>query len=150
MPSILWVTWFDVSKTAGIYAPVGLFHWVFRDRFLAISLHEREAVHRGLTIRGWDFLFYASFGFVSTRSVQIAGVLLVCSFLIAPAVCATLFPDHIGGRFAVGWSIGFLVSALGCSLSYVADLPTGATGVCMFGLVLLILALLKSGFRLAG
>jgi hypothetical protein len=40
MPSVLWGTWFDVSKTAGIYAPVGLFHWVFRDRFLAISLHE--------------------------------------------------------------------------------------------------------------
>jgi zinc/manganese transport system permease protein len=141
--SILWVTWVDVAKTAGIYALVGLFHWVFRNRFLALSFDENRAHREGWSVRGWDFLFYASFGFVITSSVEIAGVLLVFSFLVVPAVCAVLFSEAISTRLFLGWVIGFVVSALGCSASYVFDLPTGATVVCMFGTVLLVLALFR-------
>jgi len=141
--AILWVTWADVAKIAGIYFLVGIFHWVFRNRFLSLSFDGDRAVHEGWSIRGWDFLFYASFGIVITQSVQIAGVLLVFSFLIVPAVCAVLFTQHIGKRLAIGWGVGFAVSVLGCSLSYFWDLPTGATIVCMFGAVLLLLALVR-------
>ena len=38
-------------------------------------------------MRWWDFLFYALFGLVVTSFVRIAGVLLVFSYLIVPAVC---------------------------------------------------------------
>ena len=145
--SILWVSWTDVLRTAAIYAVIGLFHWVFRSRFLTISFDQKEAVRRGWSLRVWDFLFYASFGFVITISVPIAGVLLVFSFLIVPAVCATLLVDRVHARLGIAWGIGFVVSALGCSLSYAADLPTGATVVCVFGLVLLVLALLRAGVR---
>jgi len=141
--AILWVTWTDVAKVAGIYFLVGIFHWVFRHRFLNLSVDGERAVREGWSVRGWDFLFYASFGLVITQSVQIAGVLLVFSFLIVPAVCAVLFTQHIGKRLAIGWAVGFVVSVLGCSLSYFWDLPTGATIVCMFGAVLLLLALIR-------
>ena len=145
--SILWASWPEVLTIAAIYAPIGLFHWFFRNRFLTLSFREGEAVRRGWSIRGWDFLFYASFGLVITCSVPIAGVLLVFSFLIVPAVCGTLLANRLGARLGIGWGIGFLVSALGCSLSYAADLPTGATVVCMFGLILILLALLKTGLQ---
>jgi zinc/manganese transport system permease protein len=141
--SILWVTWPEVVTTGLIYATVGAFHWVFRGRFLTISFDASEAARQGWSIRAWDFLFYASFGFVITSSVKIAGVLLVFSFLIVPAVCATLFAGRIGSRLAIGWTVGFFVSALGCTVSYLADLPTGATVVCMFGAVLVLLALAR-------
>ena len=140
--SILWVTWADVGITAAIYAFAGLFHWIFRTRFLALSFNATNG-HTNLSVRGWDFLFYASFGFVITSSVEIAGVLLVFTFLIVPAVCATLFTNHIGKRLAIGWILGFFVSALGCTVSYLMDLPTGATVVCMFGIVLVLLTLVK-------
>ncbi len=39
-----------------------------------------------MSVRLWDFLFYASFGFVVTSSVSIAGVLLVFCYLIVPSV----------------------------------------------------------------
>ncbi len=142
--SILWVTWPMVLKVAGIYLVIGLFHWLFRERFLVISFAEEEAARRGWSVRWWDFLFYASFGFVITSSVQIAGVLLVFSFLMVPAVCGTLLSQRIGARLAIGWVIGFAVSAFGCSLSYLADLPTGATVVCTFGAVLLSLGVLRA------
>src|SRR5262249_46292184 len=84
------------------------------------------------------FLFYASFGFVVTSSVAIAGVLLVFCYLIVPSVGAMLFADRVGPRLAIGWTMGTLVSALGCFLSVELDTPTGATIVVTFGAVLLL------------
>jgi zinc/manganese transport system permease protein len=92
-----------------------------------------------MSIRLWDFLFYASFGFVVTSSVAIAGVLLVFCYLIVPSVGAMLFADKIGRRLAIGWTMGTLVSALGIYFSVLADLPTGATIVCTFGGVLILM-----------
>jgi zinc/manganese transport system permease protein len=90
-------------------------------------------------VRFWDFLFYASFGFVVTSSVAIAGVLLVFCYLIVPSVGAMLFADRIGPRLAIGWTMGTLVSALGCYLSVQIDTPTGATIVVTFGAVLILM-----------
>jgi zinc/manganese transport system permease protein len=94
-------------------------------------------------VRFWDFLFYASFGFVVTSSVAIAGVLLVFCYLIVPSVAAMMFADRIGARLAIGWTMGTLVSALGVYLSLAFDLPTGATIVCTFGLVLVVMGLAR-------
>src|SRR5271166_5961815 len=129
----------EVAKTAILYAAVGLFHFVFRKKFLLISIDPKGAEAQGISIRFWDFLFYASFGFVVTSSVAIAGVLLVFCYLIVPSVGAMLFADRIGRRLAIGWTMGTLVSALGVYFSVLLDLPTGATIVCTFGGVLILM-----------
>ena len=141
--NILAVSWAEVGQTAILYAIIGIFHWVFRKKFLAISLDHDAAEESGMSLRLWDFLFYASFGFVVTRSVAIAGVLLVFCYLIVPSVAAMLFADTIGKRLAIGWTMGTVVSALGVYLSLILDLPTGATIVCTFGLVLILMAIVR-------
>jgi zinc/manganese transport system permease protein len=138
--NILAVSWAEVGKTALLYGAIGLFHYIFRDKFLMISIDPRRAEQSGISIRFWDFLFYASFGFVVTSSVAIAGVLLVFCYLIVPSVAAMLYADNIGRRLAIGWGMGTIVSALGVYLSLQLDLPTGATIVCTFGLVLILMA----------
>ena len=140
--NILAVSRGEVLLTGLLYAVIGLFHYIFRQNFLLISTDPRAAEAKGMSIRLWDFLFYASFGFVVTRSVGIAGVLMVFCYLIVPSVGAMLFADRIGPRLAIGWTMGTLVSALGCYLSVALDLPTGATIVCTFGGVLLLMFLL--------
>jgi zinc/manganese transport system permease protein len=137
--NILAVSWPEVRKTAVLYALVGIFHYVFRKKFLLISMNHEKADSLGLSVRFWDFLFYASFGFVVTSSVAIAGVLLVFCYLIVPSVGAMLFADRIGPRLAIGWTMGTLVSALGCYLSVQLDTPTGATIVVTFGGVLILM-----------
>jgi zinc/manganese transport system permease protein len=144
--NILAVSKFDVIKTAILYGCIGLFHFIFRKRFLAISIHHDEPESLGFSVRWWDFLFYASFGFVVTSSVAIAGVLLVFCYLVVPSVGAMLFADRIGARLAIGWTMGTLVSALGCWFSVQFDTPTGATIVCTFGAVLVCMALAKAVF----
>jgi zinc/manganese transport system permease protein len=141
--NILAVSWAEVGHTALLYGAIGIFHYVFRKRFLAISIDPARAEAEGISIRFWDFLFYASFGFVVTSSVAIAGVLLVFCYLVVPSVAAMLYADRIAARLAIGWTMGTVVSALGVYLSLVLDLPTGATIVCTFGLVLIAMALVR-------
>jgi zinc/manganese transport system permease protein len=151
--NILSVNAATVIKTAVLYALVGLFHFVFRKKFLAISIGAHNGDAENIpNVKLWDFLFYASFGFVVTSSVTIAGVLLVFSYLIVPSVAAMLFSRSIGTRLAIGWSMGALVSAIGVLLSFKLDLPTGATIVCTFGIALALMAVVWSltrGRRLA-
>jgi zinc/manganese transport system permease protein len=145
--NILSVSPEDVMKTAGMYALVGIFHYVFRKKFLRISMDPKGAAAEGIPVKLWDFLFYASFGFVVTRSVAIAGVLLVFCYLIVPSVAGMLYSDRIGPRLAIGWIMGVVVSMLGMYFSVVFDLPTGATIVCTFGVALALMALVRPLFR---
>jgi zinc/manganese transport system permease protein len=142
--NILLVTQHDILKMAAIYVFVGVFHYVFRERFFLISRDAQEAFSRGWNVRWWDFLFYVSFGFVVTSSVEVAGVLLVFTFLVIPAACGVLLADGTRARLAIGWAVGFVVSAAGIALSYYRDWPTGPSVICAFGSALLLCGLLSS------
>ena len=98
----------------------------------------------GVQARLWDFLFYAS---VRVRRHPIG--------LDGGRAARVLLPDRaVGGRdavrakrsgprLAIGWTMGTVVSALGVWLSLQLDLPTGATIVCTFGLVLILMAIAR-------
>ena len=141
--SILSVTADEVARVAGLYAGIGVVHWLCRRPLLAISLG-----HPVAHTRAWDFLFYLTFGLVVTSSVRIAGVLLVFSYLIVPAVLAASLTRSIGRRLGIGWSAGFAVSVVGLAGSYVWDLPTGATIVATFGALLTLATFGLAGIRL--
>ena len=140
--SILAVQGSEVVKVACLYAVIGLFHWLCRRPFLLISTNPDKAYKDGWRVRRWDFLFYASFGVVVTSSVRIAGVLLVFSYLIVPTLAANLLGGSVGRRLAVAWGFGTFVSVVAMAASAILDFPTGATVVCAFGLILLILAVI--------
>ncbi len=142
--SIIWVTRETIIEAAAVYATVGVFHYIFREQFLAVSLDPSDARRRGVNVRLWDFLFYASFAVVVTSSVAIAGVLLVFAFLMVPAVAAVLLSRSIRTRLAIGWTIGATVSFAGVSLSYVSDLPSGPVIVLALVASLAAVALLRS------
>ena len=76
--------------------------------------------------------------------MAIAGVLLVFCYLIVPSVAAMLFAERIGPRLAIGWVMGVAVSMLGMYFSVQFDLPTGATIVCTFGAVLIVMAAIRA------
>jgi len=142
--NILLVSPRQLLKIFIIYSLVGIVHFIFRKQFYLISGNPQQAFQNGLNVRGWDFLFYMTFGLVVTSSVEIAGVLLVFSFLVIPAVCAMLLSDNLKTRLFLGWSIGTLGSMIGMASSYWFDFPTGASVVCVFGMLLLFLSLCPS------
>lgn len=133
---IIWVTPSQIVKKGAAYAALGLLHFFLRRQFLKISFHAGEAEREGWRIRAWDFLFYVSFGVAVTISVPVAGVLLVFTMLVVPAVVAFLFTRDIRKMVLISWGTGALASLLGLYISYVGNFPTGPLIVCMYGLVL--------------
>ena len=119
-----------------LYAAIGALHWGLRHRLAATA--------EGWRRWAWDLVFYASFGVVVTSSVALAGVLLVFAFLIIPAAIGVIWADRVGLQLAIGWAAGSLASLAGLALSYAADLPTGATLVCMFGAALALAGIAKA------
>src|SRR5947199_3565866 len=129
----------EVAQVGALYAAIGVFHWLCRLPFFLISTDPDAAFREGWRVRLWDFLFYASFGVVVTSSVRIAGVLLVFSYLIVPALAGIMFGRTIPGKLLIGWGFGTLVSVLGMVASAALDLPPAARVACPFALHLIAL-----------
>ncbi len=138
--SILWVKWKTIGVTAAVYALVGLFHYVFREKFLLISNDPAKAWASGINVRLWDFLFYASFGLVITMSVDTAGVLIVFVFLVAPAIIAIIITDRMLYQLLIGWGLGMVVTTIGLFVSYVGDLPTGPAVIGAYAVAIIFIA----------
>lgn len=128
----------EIWTTFGLFAAVGVVHFIFRKQFLIISFEPQRAEAEGMRVRAWDFLFYALFGVVVTSFVHIGGVLLIFSYLIVPAVCAAFLARSIGWRLLLGWSVATVASFFGLYFSFRFDVPTGAAIVCTLGAALLV------------
>jgi len=127
----------EILEVAVLYTLIGLLHWLCRRPFFLISTDPDAAFAQGWRVRLWDLLFYATFGVVVTSSVRIAGVLLVFSYLIVPALAGIALGGRVTTRLLMGWAFGAFVSVVGMIASAALDLPTGATVVCVFALMLL-------------
>jgi zinc/manganese transport system permease protein len=138
----------QVFKPFTLYAVIGLVHFVFRRKLLAISFEPARAEGEGLSIRGWDFLFYALFGIVVTTFVHIGGVLLVFSYLIIPAVCANFLARNLMSLLAIGCAVSTFGSVAGIYCSSVFNWPVGAAIVCVLGGTLLLVVVAQK-FRRA-
>jgi zinc/manganese transport system permease protein len=149
--NVLLVTKKEVLRTFGMFAVIGAIHVLLRRKFLMVSFQEHEAKTRGMALRLWDFLFYATFGLTVVAFVQITGVYLVFSYLIVPAVCGALLSANIRTRLIIGWIVALVAGLSGLLLSVkleTLDLPTGPTIVCCFGVMLILcaaLVLLRNG-----
>src|SRR6478736_6239061 len=135
---LLTVTPGDIGKTAALYAVIGVVHFIFRKQFIKLSFDHEHAAAGGLSVKFWDFLFYALFGLIVTSFVQVGGVLMVFSYLIVPAASATFLVSSLPMRLLVGWLVATLASGAGVYWSYKSDLPTGAAVVCTLGIALLV------------
>ncbi len=144
---ILLVQPLEIFSVFGLYAFIGVVHFIFRKRFLMISFEPERALKEGVSIRGWDFLFYVLFGFVVTSFVHVGGVLMIFSYLIVPAVCANLLAQSLRVKLLIGWLTATLASIAGLFISFKSDLPTGASIVCALGGALLLVGVASAFIR---
>src|SRR6058998_3722087 len=63
---VLLVSLPTIVNMAFLYGSIGIFHIIFRKKFLAISFDPGGAEAAGIRVRMWDILFYMSFGVVIT------------------------------------------------------------------------------------
>ena len=141
---ILNVTSGEIMQRAILFGVIAAFYAMFHKRFALISAADHDAKIEGVSVRLWDFLFYASFAIVVVSFVRIAGVLLTFAYLIVPAVCGTMLASTWARRLVTGWIVAVSASLIGLWASYSVDLPTGAAIVCATGLLLAIVGIIVS------
>ena len=143
--TLIWVGWPEIIRMAAVYLVLGVIYFVFRKPFLALSLGEADFPKA----RAFDFLFYVLFGIVISFSVPVAGVLMVFSSLVIPAVVAFLFTSRFSAALWISWVVGSVAHVTGVVASFQSDIPTGPLLVCTFGVTLVIALLVRfvSGAR---
>ncbi len=130
----------DLLGSALLYLTIGGFHFIFRDKFYALSDGEIEGRFDAIF---WEFLFFLSFSAVVTSSVKIGGVFLVFSYLIIPALTVWIHTNTIRLVLQIGWILGILATSIGMSLSYLLDIPAGPAVTAVLTLFLIVSILIK-------
>ncbi len=138
--NILWVTPEEILSTFIVYGSVGVLHFSLRRQFFALTF---EGKGNFLL----EFLFFSSFAIVLVKSVKIAGILQVFSFLVIPALIGRLFFKNQFRILLTGWLVGVLVSILGIFLSFRLDLPTAPLIVAGLAITFFIMLMFKVVFQ---
>jgi len=124
---ILFTPMEHILYSSGIYALLGIVIWQLYPRLKGFAK---------------ELLFFVMLAVTVTSSVQLAGVLVVFTLLIAPAFIASMqrrFPP-LPFAFVFGWT--FSIAAIFASFYF--DLPTGYTIVFIGALTVLVSALCLS------
>lgn len=142
--NILWVTWDKVIKLGLLFLAIGTIHVLLGKSFFELS-NQKCLGEADLSMkdRFLNLLFYITFGVVVVKAVQIGGVFLVFTLLIAPAVSAALFIHSWKKRLFWAWIIGLLGTVAGIVISYSLNISNGPAIVCVLGLLAFVLAFTK-------
>lgn len=116
--NVVWVRPVEIGIIAGVAAAVGAAHFAAREGLLQVSFDPEAAAAEGRRVWLWDLCFYLTFGLVITTLVHVAGVLLIFSYLIIPAVVGRLFASSVLGRLGIAWAVAVPVSIVGIAGSY--------------------------------
>lgn len=141
--SILWVTWHQVLRLFLIVFLVGGFHYLFRNKFLALTNQYLNNETELKNPKLWDFLFYFTFGIVIVEAVSVGGILTIFAFLIIPASISALLATSWSSRIFIGLSVGGIVTILGLYLSWMLDVPCSPTIILFLGIFLILALLLR-------
>jgi zinc/manganese transport system permease protein len=138
--NIIWVTPKEILSTAIVYGVVGALHFFLRRQFYSLTFEGKGSFLL-------EFLFFASFAVVLVKSVHMAGILQVFSFLVIPALIGRLFFRQQTRILMVGWLVGVLVSMGGIYLSFRLDLPTAPIIVAGLAIIFFVLLICKVAFQ---
>ena len=146
--NILAVTTGQIGLLFLVFALVGLIHAIFSKQLLQIPQTTHEHPGYRFNGAGWNLLFYLTLALVIAVAIRTAGVLLVFSNLVIPAVAAFLFAERFWALLPLAAGIGLVANYTGIYASFRLDLPTGPSIVASLGGWLLLAYLLRGPLRL--
>jgi ABC-type Mn2+/Zn2+ transport system permease subunit len=145
--NILGMTRRDTLVLLAVAVPVLLLHAAFYKEFLFISFDRETARTLGYNVTVWNLLLYFTLGLVIAFAMQFAGVILVFSFLVLPAVTGLLVAQSMRGTMAVAVGSALLAALVGFVVSVPFDLPTGPAIIAVSGVLVLLAWLVRLGQR---
>jgi zinc transport system permease protein len=116
---------------------------LFYKEFMALSFDEEFSIVVGVPTRGLYFLLLCLVGLSVVVLIRVVGVILVIALLTMPAAIGRYFTYSIKRLILLSTAISAVISVAGLFLSYVVDLPSGATIVLILGAALVFSSFLK-------
>jgi zinc transport system permease protein len=125
--SIITVSLTDLILMAALTVTVSIFFLISYRTILYISFDEQFAKTRGIPVMFMNYLLITLVALTIVLSIRIAGIILVLSLLTIPQNTANLFTNKFGKIIIGSIIIGFLASVIGLYVSYLLNIPSGAT-----------------------
>lgn len=135
---------------AGVFAVIGVVHFIWRRKFFEITeaFEERDVEEIGV-FNVWNFLFYLSIGLAIVLAVRAGGVIPVFSYLVVPPVAAILLTRSSTKTLLVilAMVISTVGSLFGIYFSVQFDFPAGSSIVTMLGVIFILAAVVRLARR---
>jgi zinc transport system permease protein len=109
-------------------------HSAFAKEIAFASFDPETARALGVPVRLWDAALFLTIGLAIPVAARALGALPVFAFLTLPAAAALLLRVGFKPSFALAGAFGVLAAAAGYVLSWLWELPTGATMVVIAAL----------------
>jgi zinc transport system permease protein len=125
----------DLAVIAVVAAAATAVHAAFAKELAFTSFDPETAQALGMRVRGWDAVLFLTIGVAIPPAARALGALPVFAFLTLPAAGALLLRVGFRPAFVVAAAFGVLAAAGGYVLSWIWEIPTGATMVALAALV---------------
>jgi zinc transport system permease protein len=106
-------------------------------RFLFVSFDADTAAASGYSVYGNEVLLYVTFAVMISVATRAIGALPAFGFTVLPALAALTIASSMGRAFVLAIGIGVISAVVGYYLSFIWELPTGATMVGLAGAIYL-------------
>jgi zinc transport system permease protein len=125
----------ELAMIAGVAALCTAVHAAFAKEIAFASFDPETARALGMNVRLWDAALFLTIGLAIPAAARALGALPVFAFLTLPAAGALLLRVGFSRAFALAGAFGVLAAAAGYVVSWLWELPTGATMVVIAGLL---------------
>jgi zinc transport system permease protein len=139
----------ELRFVAAVAAACAALHVALSRRLVFVSFDRETAEAMGVRARAWEALVFLALGLAIPASARVLGALPVFALLTVPASAALLGGLGLGACFAASAAIGGGAAAGGYLVSWVAQLPTGATMVVVVAATVPLAAALRRAARQA-
>jgi zinc transport system permease protein len=119
----------DLLVIAVVAAVCAVVHALFAKELAFVSFDPETALALGMPVRRWDAVLFLTIGLAIPVTARAIGALPVFAFLTLPAAAAVLARIGFRPAFGLAAAIGVVSAAAGYVLSWMLELPTGATMV---------------------
>jgi zinc transport system permease protein len=121
----------DLAVLVTVAALCAVVHVLFEKELAFVSFDGETARAVGMNVRLWDAVLFLTIGLAIPPSARALGALPVFAFLTLPATASLALGVGFRAAFAFAAALGVVAAAGGYALSWVLELPTGATMVAL-------------------
>jgi len=146
--NILSISRFELAQTAVLFAVVIFTVAFFYHELFAISFDEDLARTSGIRVDRFNALLVLLTALTVVLAMKVVGIMLISALLILPAVSALQLARGFRTAIALAVALGVLSVVMGTILSFLGNLPTGAT-IILVNFLLFLTSLARGRLRLS-